>query len=426
MLSNSAYRVVTFIHDWSGLIFVSLILSHLILHWKWMAQNTKIFFLKLIKMEFNKKSKRVGRKFKNYVVDIGMAIAFILVLLTGLLKFPLVFTNLYQVYLFSGILTIIHEWSGPILGLLILVHLSIHWRWIASKTKKILQTPLNKKLFITTIFLSILVIPISIFMTPYGASEEYIVIDGVGRFEFEPEKIETKRSDIFEGDHFSIFDILVYLDDKGDIDMKYHFDDDMNTYEIDSINGKTNWWHMAYYDGGWEEDNVFRIDHYPYKPLMYIRLFQVDSDKIKKIYKTYEKEIDRIEQNNGSIIIPEVTIEFEDGDKEEFENVNVTAHNLRDDFLEKGVITAIDVIMSLGDQGLIDYELEYYETIGGSEVETYYVEEINDDKTEGRCGFVYEEGDEDFKGFTGNHIHIPSDIRVINSPEYVKWFWICV
>jgi hypothetical protein len=365
-------------------------------------------------------------KIKNYVINIGMAIAFVLVFLTGLLKYPLIYTSIEPIYLLSGLITILHDWSGPILGFLILVHIYIHWRWISSKTKNLLENPTHRNGFIITIFLSILIIPVSIFLTPYGNSEEYIIIDGVGRFEFNPSEIKTKRPDLFEDDHFSIFDILVYLDKKGDIDLKYHFDEEMNTYEIDSLNGIQHYWYMAYYDGGWEEDNVFRIDHYPYKPLMYIRLFQENPERIKKIYKTYKKEGERLAENNGSIIIPKVSIEFEDGEKLKFEDVNVTAHNLRDDLLEKGVITAIDVIMSLGDQGEIDYELEYYETIGGSEVETYYVDEINGDKTEGRCGFVYEEGDDEFEGFTGNHIHIPADIRIINSPEYVKWFWICV
>ncbi len=30
------------------------------------------------------------------------------------------------------------------------------------------------------------------------------------------------------------------------------------------------------------------------------------------------------------------------------------------------------------------------------------------------------------KGFRGNHIHLPSDTRIINSPEYVLYYWICI
>jgi hypothetical protein len=44
----------------------------------------------------------------------------------------------------------------------------------------------------------------------------------------------------------------------------------------------------------------------------------------------------------------------------------------------------------------------------------------------GGCGFVYETGPNSFAGFSGTHIHIPADVRVIISPEYALWFWICL
>jgi hypothetical protein len=107
--------------------------------------------------------------------------------------------------------------------------------------------------------------------------------------------------------------------------------------------------------------------------------------------------------------------------------VNVTAHNLRNDTFQLGVITALDVIMSMGDQGLITYSLEWYDSIGTANVvRSYWVEMILGRKAHGTCGWVYESGDNDFYGFTGNHIHLPSDVRVLNSPEYNLWFWICL
>jgi hypothetical protein len=182
---------------------------------------------------------------------------------------------------------------------------------------------------------------------------------------------------------------------------------------------------MAYYDGGWPEDNVFGMDHYPYKEKMYVRVYKEDNSRIQSIYSTFEQETTRKETNNGNVIIPTVTIRGE-SDVKSYKNVAVTAHNLRNDMLQDGTITAIDVIMSMSDIGLITYELQYYEDIGLAEVKNYFVEKINSDESHGRCGFVYEEGSNLYKGFKGNHIHIPSDIRVINSPEYEEWFWICL
>ncbi|NIN53450.1 MAG: hypothetical protein GTO23_09895, partial [Nitrososphaeria archaeon] len=50
------------------------------------------------------------------------------------------------------------------------------------------------------------------------------------------------------------------------------------------------------------------------------------------------------------MIIPKVVIRGHSFRKE-FENVEVTPHNMRSDVFKENVTTAIDVIMSLGDQG---------------------------------------------------------------------------
>ena len=137
-------------------------------------------------------------------------------------------------------------------------------------------------------------------------------------------------------------------------------------------------------------------------------------------------EVNRTRENEGKIIIPLVKLEGKSFNLK-FEDVEVTAHNLRLDVFMKDTITAIDVIQTLGDKGLIDYELMWYEEIGTARiVKNYWVESINEDANFGRCGFVYEVGDTRLEGFNGNHIHLPSDIRVINSPEYVYYFWICI
>ena len=94
---------------------------------------------------------------------------------------------------------------------------------------------------------------------------------------------------------------------------------------------------------------------------------------------------------------------------------------------QPGVVTAIDTILSLAEAGEITYDLQWYESIGSAGVvKSYWVNRINLDASFGRCGFVYEAGNKTFEFFLGNHNHIPSDIRVINSPQYVKYFWICI
>ncbi len=253
-----------------------------------------------------------------------------------------------------------------------------------------------------------------------------IEIEALGTFTFDPGEVQTVREDIFREGYFSIFDVLVHLQNTDQIDIDYSFDEEMNTYVINSLDGRTGWWYDAYYDGGWRERSVFRMDHYPYKDKMFLKMVRQSEEHLESIYETYRQEIKRKNENDGRIIVPEVIIEGKN-ENLSFENVEIKAHNLRKDMFQPGVVTAIDTILSLAEEGKISYDLQWYESIGtAGVVKSYWVNRINEDESQGRCGFVYEAGDEAFYFFRGNHNHIPSDVRVINSPEYVKYFWICI
>lgn len=249
-------------------------------------------------------------------------------------------------------------------------------------------------------------------------------IDGVGTFEFNPAEIQTLREDIFTRGHFSVFDVLTHLSNRGRVQMKYHFDSEMNTHVIDELDGQGNWWYSAYYEGGWPERNVFRMDHFPVKDRTTIRILREDDQRLQRRYEVFREETAR-RTRPDRIVIPEVLIRGPTANLS-FENVEVTGHNLRKDTLQPGVITAVDVIMSLAEQGKLTYDLLWRENIIGNLVKNYWVERIDEDEAYGGCGFVYEAGSLKFRGFSGNHIHIPTDIRVLNSPEYVEFFWICL
>ena len=96
--------------------------------------------------------------------------------------------------------------------------------------------------------------------------------------------------------------------------------------------------------------------------------------------------------------------------------------------LQPGTITALDILLSLGEQGKLSaMKLTWYSQIGSADpVDSYWVEQIDEHVAFGSCGFVYETGPEEFSGFAGSHIHVPSDVRALVSPEYALWFWICL
>ncbi|MFX1536410.1 MAG: DUF4405 domain-containing protein [Promethearchaeota archaeon] len=436
----SVTELVILIHIWIGLLIGILALVHVVLHWKWIVIMTKLVVKKL-------KTKRLTRKNRNmtnYFINWGLVLSSVIVFITGVIKFPgfLQFLRIKPRALLPMYeINLLHDWVGLVAGVLVLVHFALHWTWVVSTTKLfVFKVKTDKNLAIRTVvpmtigavvILGMVVIPSIIQDNQTITEPSSVIINGIGTYGFDPKDVNTTRPDIFNEGHFSIFDILVHLSNKRSINLEYHFNNSMNTHVIESINGLEGWWYYAYYDGGWIEENVFRMDHYPYKDKMYIELFRENLDRLEEYYAVFRAEVVRKEQNVDKIIIPTVTLRIR-GYSEVFNDVEVIAHNLRNDIFRKGVITAIDVIMSLSDQGNITYELQWYETIGLAEVGNYFVvkinhasSEIDNDIPHGRCGFVYEEGSLKFKG-RRNHIHIPSGIRVINSPEYELWYWICL
>jgi hypothetical protein len=388
----------------------------------------------VIEVEAEPPKVKKGQKSKlKYLIDMGLLVTFSMVFITGLIKFPGLLvafgTTPREVPMYE--LSLIHDYAAVIMGFLILGHLLLNLKWLKNMTVKMAREANKKKLAKRSFVLFIVIVIILLALNEPAISRFFfgptnaVLIRGIGEFEYEPGKIETVRPDIFSEGHFSVFDTLVELNRTGKIDMNYHFDESMNTHVIDDINGKKNWWYLAYYDGGWPENNAFRMDHFPYKKKIQIEIMREDESELTRIYNTFKGDVQRLNQNNGKIIVPVVTIRGTNNELV-FRDVEVTPHNLRNNMLVNDTITAIDIIMSLGDMGLITYELEWYEDIGAAEVKNYFVEKINEDESYGRCGFVYETGSYTFDGFRGNHIHIPSDIRVINSPEYGEWFWICI
>ncbi len=68
-------------------------------------------------------------------VDIGMGLAFLIVVLTGIFKWPglsqTIFSGIFNYVSFRA-MSRIHDWSGAIMALFVLIHLTLNWIWIKS------------------------------------------------------------------------------------------------------------------------------------------------------------------------------------------------------------------------------------------------------------------------------------------------------
>lgn len=81
------------------------------------------------------------RVFLKYLIDLGMLVTFILCFITGIIKFPgfLRFIGATRHVLPMRDLTLIHDWSGVALGLLVLAHLVLNLSWIMTMTRQVVR-----------------------------------------------------------------------------------------------------------------------------------------------------------------------------------------------------------------------------------------------------------------------------------------------
>jgi len=400
------YEFFLLLHGITGWILPVLLLVHLIFSIMYLKLNIR----RIIAGFKNKRTS--GTNFLRLLQRItkwGIIILGTLIGLSGLSYYPWFFAIFGNFFDFS-----LHIDYDIILSIFMIVHVGIGARFYLTR-KKIKQRGVNSSLFFLVLFLSITTIVIDL---PPGLGNPEINIGGE-IYNFNPDEVETARPDLFQDGSFSVFDILLHLDSKGEISLNYHLNTSMDTYVIDSINGNTdNWWYYIHYSGGHLEKNVVRIDHYPWKPGSDIRLYHETESYINAAFLLFTEEVSRYNYNNNSIIIPVVTI-IGYSFNLIFSNLTVNASNLRSETFQNGVITAMDVLMTLGELGEITFELRWVGRMGSaSYVHSYFVSKINSDQNSGRCGFLYSVSD--------SFIFLSADERILTSPESVSFFWGCL
>lgn len=109
-------RAVRDLHSVVGLFVLVGIGVHLALHWKWVvAVSARIFG-------------KVARQARvNYILDALLLFCFIIIGLSGVV----IWINGQD----EGLI-ILHGWSAVMLIVLSTVHLTLHWKWIVSTTRR--------------------------------------------------------------------------------------------------------------------------------------------------------------------------------------------------------------------------------------------------------------------------------------------------
>ena len=75
-----------------------------------------------------------------WCVDVAMGATFLVTAITGLLNWTLLMRTLglTDIVLPLALMSEIHSWAGPVLAMLVFVHLVINRAWILATTRKIL------------------------------------------------------------------------------------------------------------------------------------------------------------------------------------------------------------------------------------------------------------------------------------------------
>ncbi len=83
----------------------------------------------------------------NYIVDWIAFLIFLVTFITGIMRFSAILSfiiiNIGPVNV--NLLNSIHRWSGVITGIMILIHLILHWRWVKNNTKILFRGKKNKR-----------------------------------------------------------------------------------------------------------------------------------------------------------------------------------------------------------------------------------------------------------------------------------------
>jgi hypothetical protein len=130
------------LHTWGGVVMISAAIIHLAFHWKWVVSMSKRIFNEL----FFRSGSMNPRGRWNLVLDLVVGISFLLAALSGVyfLFFPGGHAAVDPLILFTRTTwDLIHTWAGVVLIAAAILHLAIHWKWVAKVTTNLLALARN-------------------------------------------------------------------------------------------------------------------------------------------------------------------------------------------------------------------------------------------------------------------------------------------
>ena len=120
------------VHEWLGVSFAAVLITHLLFHWDWIANLTKTFFKKLM---------HVSRL--NFVVDSLLFVAMTAAMLSGLMISRNVLPAFGVQLDASRAWRSIHSLSANASLIFVALHFALHWKWFVTNVQRYIVTPLT-------------------------------------------------------------------------------------------------------------------------------------------------------------------------------------------------------------------------------------------------------------------------------------------
>jgi hypothetical protein len=119
------------IHEWLGLAFGVGIITHLLLHWKWIVNVVRRFFSKL-----------PGQVRINALLNSLLFIAMTLIIFSGLMISRVVLSTFGLSGSHDGIWRWLHSSATDAALIIVGLHVALHWKWIVATIKRYVWQPL--------------------------------------------------------------------------------------------------------------------------------------------------------------------------------------------------------------------------------------------------------------------------------------------
>jgi hypothetical protein len=119
------------IHEWLGIGLGLAVVTHLLLHWQWIAQTTRRFF---------GRTNWAARL--NYLVNTLFFVDLTVIIVTGILMSKVVLSQLGITLAQNSLAHSLHTLASDAMVIILALHVGLHGKWIVSTANRYIAQPI--------------------------------------------------------------------------------------------------------------------------------------------------------------------------------------------------------------------------------------------------------------------------------------------